>query len=130
MSSKILKLSFPKEDYDIYLLLKSKVRPSKYVVEAVRFYNLYKNKKKRLTDDEMEALLEEKLNKRLEEELGKLNIEQLINSRVSEILKTASVNLSNSVDISMSSNHPCISSTEDSSDIDFSESIGMFDDDD
>lgn len=41
MGSKLLKLSFPEDAQDVYHLLKSKARPSLFVVEAIRFYQTY-----------------------------------------------------------------------------------------
>lgn len=43
MGSKLLKLSFPEDAQDVYHLLKSKARPSLFVVEAIRFYQTHLN---------------------------------------------------------------------------------------
>lgn len=38
-----MRLSFPPEDDDVYILLKGQTAPSKFVAAAVRYFNAHKN---------------------------------------------------------------------------------------
>lgn len=134
MSSKLMKLSFPVEDSDVYALLSSKSKPSKFVVEAVRFYQANKNQKKPQQNSKQD--IESIVKTILKSELSKTtnSLEGLVTKIVKDSLKELNLQ---QVTTAASIEDPHreigkadIASLEDTSEFDFSKSIAAFDDDD
>lgn len=134
MASKIMKISFPLEDSDVYALLRTKSKPSKFVVEAVRFYQANKNLKRQ--QDEIKRNLEILVRSIIKEELSESSskIKNIIDSTLEEALKDLNIQgLSPTPKASKASTEIGkldVSLLEDTSSFDFSESIMSFVDDD